>query len=63
MSIHNSVTLLKLKAFKSMTKIRLPAIEGYQPSIRPDNIQTRGYQPQQVTTTTASANKAPPKKP
>ena len=46
-----------------MTKIRLPAMDGYQPSIRSDNIQTRGYQPQQVTTTTASANKTPPKKP
>lgn len=46
-----------------MTKIRLPAMDGYQPSIRPDNTQTRGYQPQQVITTTVSTNKAPPKKP
>lgn len=45
-----------------MTKIRLPAMDGYQPSIRSDNTQTRGYQPQKVTTT-ASANKTPPKKP
>lgn len=46
-----------------MSKIRLPAMDGYQPSSRLNDSQTRGYQPQQVTNTTTSSNKAPPKKP
>ncbi|HCI3538981.1 TPA: hypothetical protein NOZ40_003393 [Acinetobacter baumannii] len=46
-----------------MSKIRLPAMDGYQPSSKLNDSQTRGYQPQQVTNTTTSPNKAPPKKP
>lgn len=46
-----------------MSKIRLPAMEGYQPSSRPNDSQTKGYQPQQVTNTTTPSNKTPPKKP
>ena len=46
-----------------MSKIRLPAMDGYQPSSRLNDSQTRGYQPQQVTNTTTSSNKAPSKKP
>lgn len=48
-----------------MTKIRLPKMEGYQPSVKifSDNVQTRGYQPQNVTTTNTSSNQSPPKKP
>ncbi len=47
-----------------MTKIRLPAMDGYQPSIKilSDTTQTRGYQPQKVTTTTPQPQ-SPPKKP
>jgi hypothetical protein len=48
-----------------MTKIRLPLTEGYQPSIKilSDNLQTKGYQPQKVTTTNTSSSQSPPKKP
>lgn len=48
-----------------MTKIRLPAMDCYQPAVKilSDNLQTKGYQPQKVTTTNTSSNQAPPKKP
>jgi hypothetical protein len=43
----------------------LPAMDGYQPMIKiPQDLQTRGYQPQQQATSSSNTpKKSPPKKP
>lgn len=46
-----------------MKKLEIPLTEGYQPAVKNDNSQTRGYQPQNVSTQNGAAKKQPPRKP
>ena len=42
-----------------------PAMDGYQPQVTKvtQNLETKGYQPQQTVSASASPKKTPPKKP